>query len=296
MHCQSDRQVCSLRYNPKPRNSSTLTYQPTYLLQQSPAIRRNHRSGNEPIPHCIYVRLRDILWLAHGIRQRSRRETLQYSIRDVAKQLRVRRARRDHVDAQRREVDGEPARNALHARAVRRHHDPALVRLVAVGAAGEGDGRGRAGVHEGRGQLANEERAEEAHGAGGVHVLDGVLGERDDLQGIAGSVDDVVKLGFCAVGDGVQEGTEVGIEEGGLREVAGMAADVGALVGVGGLEALNGFGDLGRRGAGYDDGGVLLDARLGHAETNAGSTAQDQDAGSGELGGVFTNGGGRHGD
>ena len=66
-----------------------------------------------------------------------------------------------------------------------------------------------------------------------------------------------------------------------------MPSDAVREIWVGGLEALERGCEFCGAGAGYYDGGALFEGGFGDAEADARGSAEDEDAGGGELGGVF---------
>lgn len=131
---------------------------------------------------------------------------------------------------------------------------------------------------------------EEPHHACGLHLCEGGGGEREEGEGVAGGVDDVVEFAGLRVGvgaDGGEEGGDVLLGGRGGGEVAGVAADAGGGGGVGVREAGDGGVDAGGLRGGEDDGGALLEAGFGDAVADSGGAADDEDAFGVELGGVF---------
>ena len=170
----------------------------------------------------------------------------------------------------------------MEARRIRVDDRPARTRALRDGAGREREGRGGGFGQHSRSVFGDEGRGEEAHHAGGLErfqsqIIKGYHGER-----IARGDDHVVQLPAFR-----EEAGDVALEAAGVAEVAGVAREAGFGGRVGFQERGDGGVDAGGLRGGEYDGGALFEDGFGGAVADPGRAADDEDAGGGELMGVF---------
>ena len=137
--------------------------------QQVPSIRINDGPRKIPIPHNIKITLRHILRPPDLPRRQFTLDILHEPPRvplgNFIPKRRRHRPRTYQIHPQRRQIERQVPRHAVHARRIAGHDGPVLGRFTADNAARQGDGRCRSEVEVLRRVLGEQERRVEAdHG------------------------------------------------------------------------------------------------------------------------------------
>ena len=127
--------------------------------------------------------------------------------------------------------------------------------------------------------LGEQQRGIEPHHRRFLYGLQSRVLKLEHCKSIAGRVDDMVEFRPAAP---FEELLDVGLDGGG-GQVAGVARDAAFGAGVGREELVDRGIDAGLLGGGDGDGGAGFEGRFGDAVAYAGATADDEDAGAGEL-------------